>query len=377
MKIIVKKSDLVPATQAVHNMVSPQSNAPILGSILIKTQDGGVTFMASDSDACVRYRVAATIERDGAVTVPARTFAELTRELPETDVAISLDEEGSVLVECLGANYRLTTMDPEKFPEWPYIESQTTFVISQPQLKRSIESVLFAIPARDPRKVLLGALFDLKEGKLITVATDGKKLGYVSQEPTEIIGEQDGQAIVPSKLLSEVVKVLGDEGEVKVTLGQRQVCFELGSCTFIGNKIDGAYPNYEMVIPKQFEHIALLDKLSLVSCVRRASIISDEKNNSVILKFLNKRVEVTSMTYDIGSFAGEMQAETAEDLDGFEIVFNHRFLLEVLRVIGAEKIEMKLNKPASPAVIMAQGDENTLFVVMPIKLADLAQPVNE
>ncbi len=373
MKVVLKKADLVKATQAVHNMVNPQSSTPILSTILIRTEDGGCLFLASDNDACVRCRAEADVETEGAVTVPAKKFAELVRELPDTDIIIAKDEEGNVLIECSDVSYRLAMMDPEKFPDWPYMESQTTFRLPQNALKRAIESVVFAIPQRDPRKVLMGALFDLKEGKLVTVATDGKKLGFVSQEPSEIAGEPDGQVIIPHKLLTEVAKLLGEEGEAQIAFGQRQVSFDLGDCIFIGNKIDGAYPNYEMVIPKQFGHTVTLDRPALMSAIRRASIISDEKNNSIILKFLNSQMEVTAMTYDIGSFAGAMPAGCPADMD-FEIVFNHRFLLEVLRIMDCEAIDLCLNKPMSPAVVTTHNDASTLFVVMPIKLADLAQP---
>ena len=373
MNIVLKKADLVKATQAVHNMVNTQGNTPILNTILIRAENGSCVMMASDSDACVRCRVDAQIQHEGAVTVPARTFSDMAKELPDTDITLALDEEGAVLIECSDVSYRLAMMDPEKFPAWPHIESQTTFIIGQAELKRAIDSVVFAIPTRDPRKVLLGSLFDLKEGKLVTVATDGKKLGYVAQEPVEILGEQDGQAIIPHKLLIEVQKLLGDEGDVKVILGQRQVSFDLGDCVFIGNKIEGSYPNYEMVIPKQFERLVTLDRPALVSVIRRASIISDEKNNSIILKFHNNQLEVTSMTYELGSFAGSMPAGCPDDMD-FEIVFNHRFMMEVLRIMACEVIDLKINKPMSPAVITAHNDDDTLFVIMPIKLTDLAQP---
>ncbi|MCX7047255.1 MAG: DNA polymerase III subunit beta [Candidatus Sumerlaeota bacterium] len=372
MKIVIKKADLLRATLAVHNIVNAQNSAPILSTILIRTEESGAIFMASDSESCVRCKIEAQIETEGAVTVPAREFAALVKELPETDITIAMDEQGAVVIECSSVNYRLTMMDPEKFPEWPYIESQTTFVLPQKGLRRAIESVIFAIPVRDPRKVLLGALFDLKEGKLVTVATDGKKLGYVSQEPTEITGEQDGQAIIPHKLLAEVQKLLTDEGEIKITLGQRQVSFDLDHTIFIGNKIEGAYPNYEMVIPKQFEYKVTLDRAEAMSVVRRASIISDEKNNSVILKFKGGEVEITAMTYDRGSFAGSMAVVAPANMD-FEIVFNHRYLQDVMKVIDSEKVDLCLNKATSPAVLTPHDEDSMLFVVMPIKLNDLAQ----
>lgn len=367
MKITMKRFDLIQATQTVQNMVNPQSSTPILGSILIKTDESGCLFMASDNDSCVKRQVEAQVEIEGAVAIQSKTLSELARDLPDTDILLSTDEKNNALIECDNTSYRLTMMDPDKFPEWPYIESQTTFTLSQKEMRKAIDSVIFAIPVRDPRKVLMGALFDLKEGKLITVATDGKKLGFYAQEPTETIGEQDGQAIVPQKLLREVQKQMSDEGEVTITLGQRQVSFDMGHCVFIGNKIDGAYPNYEMVIPKNFEQVITLNRTELTQTIKRAAIISDEKNNSIILKFNGPQLEVTSMSYELGSFAGSMGAECHDDLD-FEIVFNHRFVVEALNILKSEKIDLKVNKPMSPAVITMQGDDKSLFLVMPLRL---------
>lgn len=376
MKAVLKKTDLVAATTVVHNMVNPQSSMPILTTILIQAKEGTAHFVASDTESCVRRTVEATVETEGAVTVPARRFNELVRQLPDGDISISTDEENNVLIEGENVHYNLAMMDPEKFPEWPTIESQTQFTINKPDLRRAVESVVFAIPTRDPRRVLLGALFDLKEGKLVTVATDGKKLGYVRQEPVEITGAQDGQSIVPHKVLTEVLRCLGDEGEAGVSLGQRQVQFDLGDAVFVANRIDGTYPNYEMVIPKGFAHTVTLDRAALFNSIRRASIMSDEKNNSVILKINGDKMDITSMTYDVGSFAGSMPVECETDID-MEIVFNHRFLLDVLGIIAEEKVDLKVNKSDSPAVVAGHAAEESLFVVMPIKLADLAQPGEE
>ena len=156
MKAVVKKADLTTAAQAVHNMVNPQTSMPILNMILIRGEGESVSFMASDTESCVRCRIAAQVETEGVVTVPARTFSELVRELPDTDITLAKDEEENVLVECSGVSYRLSTMDPEKFPEWPHVESQTEFTIPLAGLRRAIESVIFAIPSNMKRQKPIG-----------------------------------------------------------------------------------------------------------------------------------------------------------------------------------------------------------------------------
>lgn len=374
MKVIFNRTDLAMATGVVHRIVNVQSSLPILANILIRCEKDKAVFMASDLESNVQCETVAQVETPGVATVPARTFAEMVRVLPDGEITLEL-REGHARVGCEGLSYDLVTMDPDDFPEWPDVTPKTTLELPQKTLRQLIEQIIFAIPQKDPRRVLLGGYFDVRDRLLKTVATDGKKLAFAQSEADSRTGEEKISAIVPRKILAEIGNALGDEGNVRILFGERQVAFDLGYAKYVTNVIDGAYPNYELVIPKTFERTMTLPKTALRSLIRQAAIIADEKSNSVVLHFENDELRLSAMTYDIGSYAGSLKIQY--DQEPFEIVFNYRFLSEILDAIETEEVLLKANAPTSPAVFCGKDITDALFVVMPIKLADLAEPEEE
>jgi len=371
MKAVFKRADLALATTVVHNVVNLQSSLPILGNILIRTEDSKALFMASDLESSVRCEIPAEIEKKGTVTVPSRTFAEMVRVLPDADITLEL-EGGRVRVRCEKLSYDLVTMDPEDFPAWPEVKPKAALELPQKTLRQVIEQMIFAIPQKDPRRVLLGGFFDVHDRVLRCVATDGKKLAFVQCEADSRTGHEKVSAIVPHKVLLEVSKTLGDEGTVSILFGERQVAFDLKQIKYVSNMIDGAYPNYDLVIPKTFERAIALPKVPLRSLIRQAAIMSDERSNSIVLRFENDELRLSAMTYDMGSYAGSLPI--GYDREPFDIIFNHVFLSQILDAIQTEEVLLKVNKPTSPAVFCGKDITDTLYVIMPIKLADLAEP---
>ena len=371
MKAMFKRADLTLATNVVHNVVNLQSSLPILSNILIRAGDAKAVFMASDLEANVRCEIPAEVEKAGVVTVPARTFADMVRVLPETDTTLEL-EGNRVRVRCETLSYDLVTMDPDDFPAWPEVKAKTTLELPQKMLRQVIQRMIFAVPQKDPRRVLLGGFFDVHDRQLRCVATDGKKLAFVQCEADARTGHEKVSAIVPHKVLSEVSKTLGDEGTVRIQFGERQIAFDLKQTKYVSNVIDGTYPNYELVIPKTFERTITLPKAALRALIRQAAIISDEKSNSVVLNFAEEELKLTAMAYDVGSYAGSLPISYSQE--PFNIVFNHRFLSEILDAIETDEVLLKANKPVAPAVFCGKDVTDTLYVIMPIKLADLAEP---
>ncbi len=368
MKLTFAKDQLVKAASTTQSMVNPQTSLPVLGNILIEAEGDRVIFVTTDLEASVRCAVQAKVDEPGRTTVPARTFAELVRELPDGEVL--LEKEGDLVkVQAEENNYTLQTMPAADFPSWPEIKPVSSLTLEQAELAGMLNRVLFAVPPRDPRKVLLGAYFDVKEGHLITVATDGKKLGYCRRALSEVIGERETSAIVPHKILAEVQRNLGSEGEVNVVIGDRQVAFELGDVTYMANKIDGSYPNYQMVIPKDIAREVKFGKGEFASAVRRASIISEEKNNSVVLRLEPERARITSRTYDVGEYEGRFPVNY--DGEAFEIAFNHKYLIEITRIMEHNDVCMRVKTNASPVIFVNEVDEDSVYLIMPIKMSDL------
>lgn len=389
MKIKFIKDDLLHATRVVSSLVPPQTSLPILGNILIRAAEDQVIFFACDMESSVRCTVKAQIEEEGEVTVPAAPFATLVRELPETEVLIWLDEDENVHVEAERNIYRLQTMSPSDFPIWSEFDPVSSFDLARTDLKRMIDKTLFAVPAKDPRKVLLGAYLTIdtkfsekadvkdkdKPARIRMVATDGKKLGYIEIIASNLQGIEENSVIIPQKVLSEIQKLIGDEGMVTVGLGERQVFFRFGDMEFITNKIEGDYPNYEMVIPGEFVYNITMNRDAYIAAIKRAAIISETQNNSIVFHFTPGEVELSAMTFDLGSFQGSVPAEYGgEDL---EVAFNFKYLLEVLHVIETESFTMHIKEPNQPIIFHEVGKAETLYLVMPIKLAGMEKGPEE
>jgi DNA polymerase-3 subunit beta len=202
------------------------------------------------------------------------------------------------------------------------------------------------------------------------VTTDGKKLGLSRCDLPEVEGVQPTSAIIPHKILTEVHHNLKDEGMVRLLIGERQVAFDLGNLLYLSNRIDGIFPNYEMVIPKEFSKLIPLNRNRFMEVVSRAALLSEERNNSVIMRFENGRIRISSRTYEMGSYQGVLEVEY--DGDPFDIAFNHVYLNDTLRVIGTDTIVMKIMQNTAPVVFVEANDDKSLFLVMPIKLTDIA-----
>lgn len=367
MKVLFKREALIRATGVVQSLVNPQNTLPILSNILVEADGESVRFTASDLESCVKCEVGAEVETGGTITLPAKKLVEIVRELPETDIALAL-EGTAVTIECARISERLCGLDPEDFPRWPEVKPVATLELQQRDLREIIEKILFAVPTKDPRKVLLGALFEIRDGTLRCVATDGKKLAYIEKPLPAGVKVKAASVIVPHKVLGELLRQLGDEGAVTVHLGEKQVVFELGPIVYVTNKIDGTYPNYELVIPKDFDKEVLLDRAALASAVRRAAVMSDERSRSVILKFDENRLEVSAMSFDVGSMKEEIAVDYA--FEPFEIAFNWQFLLDVLKAIDEDRLVVRMNKPVSPTIFKPAEAEHYRYVIMPIKITD-------
>jgi len=374
MKLRFERDVLAFATATTQSVANPQSNLPILGSILITAQPDGVTFEASDMESCVRCTVRGEVLEPGSMTVPAKTFHNIVRELPAGPVDLEISDSLAVITS--GENqFKLTTQTPEDFPTWPDLQAGTTIRMEKAVLNRILNHVLFALPQRDPRKVLLGAFFEIKDSELVCVATDGKKLGLSRCDPAEVAGARPASAIIPQKILGEVHRNLVGDGAVRLLLGERQVAFELGDLLYLSNRIDGIFPNYESVIPREFTREVRLNRADFLNAVKRASIISEERTNSIVMRFEPNRVHFSARTYEVGSYRGSV--EVTYDGDPFDIAFNHVYLMETFRVIESDEVIMKIRQSTSPVIFLNPQEEKSVFLVAPIKLTDIAEFGNE
>lgn len=372
MRIRFKKVDLLPAAAIVQSVANPQSTLPILSNVRISTEhDNLVNFWATDYETRVRIDVPAEVDVRGEITVPARTFYDLIKELPD-DGEVILEATGKgATIRCRDIRAELATMPAKDFPAWPEMQTKASFDVPQRDLKQVLSKVLFAVPVRDPRKVLLGSLFEVRKDSLAAVATDGKILARTKIPlQTEIIGSSDDlNVIIPHKIMEELIRSLGDEGAVSVSFDDRQIAFRLNRIEYVSNQIDGKYPNYEAVVPKEFSRELRFQKPPMLSAIRRAAILSDIKNSAITLSFQGEKVSIDAESYDKGRIHEEMPAVV--DGEDFKMVFNYKFLQEVLKAIEKEEVVLQVNQPTTPAVFRGADEDTYFYLVMPIKLTEL------
>lgn len=386
MEVTLKVTDLMKATSVVHHVVSVQNSMPILSNVLIEVSEKQVSFTSNDGESYVRCMVPALQSKAiGRVTVPAEVLSRLARELP-TDAIVGLrSEEAMVVVESRGeesakphATYKLTGMPPEDFPEWPVFESATSFEVAQRLFKRMIERILFAIAAQDPRRVFMGGFLELKSMRLRMVASDGKKLAWSEAQIGEVEGQADNSTVIPQKVLVELSRALGNEGVVKISLAENQVAFDLESAesrvSYVSKRIEGRYPNYEVVVPKEFHHVAVANSEALARVLRRASVVADEKSAPVIFSFHPNLLEVTSTSYDLGSFSGNIPIQY--DGKSFDVAFNYKFVLETLKSLGTTDVLIKTRLPGAPTLFLQPDATDVLYLLMPIKISDVRPTID-
>lgn len=368
MEVTFSSDSLASAAQALQNVVNAQTTMPILQNALIQaTAGGGVTIFASDMESYAKVAISAEVTKPGRATVPAKVLAEATRDLPNAPVKFSVDGTKAKL-ECEKVRFQLATMPADEFPEWPEFKQKTKIEIAQSELREALSKTLVAVPTRDPRKVLLGVFFDLRKDGLRLVGTDGKKLVVARCGNYQVEGDAERGVVVPHKVAAELHRQLDEAGTVKILIGERQIAFDNGRLLYVSNVIEGQYPQYEMVVPKEFACVAKVPREALSLNIRRASTVQDRQESRVILAFENNALKITSFATEVGEFESALDVEyTAEPI---RVCFNYAFLNELLKTIGGDTVLFNMNKPATPVVLKTPAALDDVFLIMPVKLTE-------
>jgi DNA polymerase-3 subunit beta len=311
---------------------------------------------------------ASNVAIGGKVTVPARRFAEIVRELPPDDVKIGSDEL-KLTLDCAIGQFTLMGMDPEEFPKLPEIEESAKLTLPGPEFARAIRATSYSVSTDETRPVLNGMLLELREGALRLVATDGHRLARFTLRDPGLRGAKKADVIIPPKPLNLVQKIVADTGSpVEVMIARNYAIFAVGETTIYSRLLEGPFPNYEQVIPRDNPKRAVVQRGAFISSLRRVSILADSLTHQVRLSLRKNKIELKVQTNDVGEASETLKSEyDGADLD---IGFNASYLAEALRNIEGENIVLALDKPTTAAVILpaGEGPEETLALVMPLRL---------
>jgi len=364
MKFSVSKEKLLAGLQTVQNVVSTRTTLPILSNVLLQASGDQLRLTTTDLDVGVSGAVSAQIEKPGATTLPARRLATIVRELPAAEILVEVDSKNVASIRCGQSFFKILGLPEEEFPPLPKFNDSRTFTISQQLLRDALRKTSYAISTDETRYVLNGILFSFKENKLTLVATDGRRLALVDLE-LEFPRSQETDIIVPTKAVTELGRLLGDEGDVRLSVEENQVSFQIGDTLLASKLIEGNYPNYRQVIPGDAKERVTLEREQFLNAVHRVSLLSSEKSNSVKLVFSKNNIEIAANTPDVGE-ARESLAVAYKGRE-FSIAFNPEFLQAPLRVLTNEEVYLDLIDEMSPGVIKIQSP--FLYVLMPMRIS--------
>lgn len=363
MKVKILKSDLVKNIQSVQNIISSKSSLPILSNVLIESEKNEVKLTSTDLDIGITSIFTSEVEEGGAITVPAKRFNDIVKELPDEDILITTMKNNSMTIKCGKCFFKILGLPKEDFPKLPEFTDAPHVVIGQGILKKMLAMTYFSMSHDETRYVLNGALF-LFKGKELTIATtDGKRLSLVKKD----IGKEIAQRsiIVPSKTIYELNRALEDEGEAKMTFSENQVRFELDNITIISRLIEGEFPNYEQVIPKEAKEKIVVQREQFFLGVKRAALLTTPDSQSIKIDILKDKMIISKANPNIG----EAKEEIETSYKGEEIIvgFNPGYLMDVLKVVPKDELEIELLGPDKPAVIRI--DDWYTYLVLPMQLA--------
>ena len=364
MKFSVSKEKFLAGLQTVQNVVSTRTTLPILSNVLLQASGDQVRLTTTDLDVGVSGGITAQIEKPGATTLPARRLATIVRELPAADIQIEVDSKNVASIRCGQSFFKILGLPEEEFPPLPKFDDTRTFTIPQQALRDALKKTSYAISTDETRYVLNGILFSFKENKLTLVATDGRRLALVDLE-IEFPRSQEVDIIVPTKAVTELGRLLGDEGDVRLSVGENQVSFQIGDTLLASKLIEGNYPNYRQVIPGDAKERVTLEREMFLNAVHRVSLLSSDKSNSVKLVFTKNNIEIAANTPDVGE-ARESLAVAYKGRE-FSIAFNHDFLQAPLRALPNDEVYLDLIDEMSPGVIKIQSP--FLYVLMPMRIS--------
>jgi len=372
MKFLTAQTTLAAAVDRVLNVVPQKTTMPALGHLLIEAKGAEVRITATDLDLTICTTIDAVVAKDGSVTLPAKRFSEIVRQL-DSNGDVELDvHRGNALITAGRANFRILGMGADEFPKVPALAFKKGVNIPVETLRTAIQRTVYCVSKDETRRALTGVLWELAKDSMAMVGTDGHRLARISV-PVEISIEKATHCIVPTKALNQVLRLLGDgDDEVAaVKLSEDHVIFRFEHTTLFTRLIEGPFPKYEDVIPKGNDKKVVLKRDAFLDALRRVALLSDNLTHQVRVAVKPDVMTLSARTQDIGEAQEELEAQYGGD----EIVmgFNAQYLGELLRNISTEDVLMSLSSPLNAGLVepVEQGKgQNYLCLIMPLRLVD-------
>jgi len=375
MDFEIEKRDFLKGLSLIQSITARKTTLPILTHVLMEVDSDSLFLVGTDLEIGIREALPAKVHEGGKASVSAKKLYEVVRELSEEKVHIQKKENHWITLRCGKSVFNIAGLDPEEFPALPTYQEESFSQVSVPLLLEMIEKTVFAATNEESRYHLNGVLFLQKkeEGREILkmVATDGHRLSLIGREGQTIQGIEKG-VIIPKKGVTEIKKILADkepEERVGLYFDPTHGFLKIGKSLMVIRLIDGEFPDYEQVIPKQNDKRLTVDKEKFYACLRRVSTMASERVEGVKLSIKPESIECSSYNQDFGDARDELEATYGGP--SVEIGFNSRYLMEALNVIDTEEVVLHLKDEGSPGLIRPSSPiepPDQLCIIMPMRI---------
>lgn len=376
MKLRIARDELLTGLQRVQGVVEKRNTMPILSNILLEAKSDGVDIIATDLELGMRGLYKAAVKEPGSITLSARKLYEILKELPEGEIELTVGANNWATIQSGKSQFKIVGLPSSEYPALPAIEREGLTPLSGAGLANLIRKTLFAVGDNDARYILNGLLITLnvseKKTTLRLVGTDGHRLAVADQEASQPAGKEgpkEIKAIIPKKAAMEMRHLLEEgDGEPLIGFTKNLMIFRKSGLLLTSRLMEGTYPNYQQVIPKDKEQDkrVTVSKPEIEGALRRVAVLSRDKTNAVKVTFAPGKITLFSSNPDFGEATEELPAQYKGET--LTTGFNARYLLDVLGVVDGESVTMQMDAPLSPCLVREPGNTGFTCVVMPVKV---------
>jgi DNA polymerase-3 subunit beta len=371
MKFSILQSVLLEGLQTISGVVPTRSTTPILENILFNLEDKSLKITGTDLEVSITTEVTVQDASEvGAIALPAKVITEMVRSLPDIPIHFESDKNNRIKITTDKGFYQVAGISKDNFPEMPSFAEENQFEIDNNLLLRMFGKTIFAVSSEELRPALMGVFIQIMQDELRMVATDGHRLSKILKKEFQFEGSPV-RMIIPPKAVQSAIKNLNEEGTTRISFDESSICFVFDKTTLYTRLVEGEYPDYERVIPRDNKKVMTVDKNMLIASVKRVSLFSSALTHQIRFSLSSGKLEVCSEDVDIGGEAKEELSVEYTD-EELEIGYNAQYVLDILKHINTKDVNFHLSTPVRAALVTPgsqEDNESFIMLIMPIKLS--------
>ncbi len=366
MHIICKQEILTHNINLVLKAVTGKSTSPILDNILLISDENGFRLVGNDLQLGIEtVNIDANVIKPGIIALDAKMFSEIIRKLPKNDVEIQVTEKNITIIKCGKSKFEILGVSGEDFPRLPNIEKIKSFKVNCNKLRNMIKKTNFSVAITESKPVLTGELFEISTNNFNIVAVDGHRIAFINNN---IESELNLNVVIPAKTLLEISKIMptDNDAEIQLFFTDKHVLFQTFECIVVSTLLEGDFIKYNQIFTEDYKSKINLDRLSLISALERSMLLSKESQRTPVKLDIKEDLLIITSNSEIGNCYEEVSTMIEGDL--LEIAFNPKYLLDALKSIETEKIEMFFTTSLSPCIIKGENENNQKYLILPLRL---------